>query len=328
MDKATYLSLAGKRISFVHDVRLCTSLGCAGLFRVSGQEKRRIHRSGRRRGGAFFVRRSGSCVESAALELLQLSSGTVQHLQGAAASRRASERHMTLPVCVCVCDEMFTAERLGLPDSPGCTPAGFPAGPPVPPSPSSPPEATPPSSAPRSSVPGASSYRSASRERRVKTRPAGEAGAWSAASAAHFCRMLVRLPLQGPVGVLLPEEQVLLGQLQGQPGHLQAGLVQLGVGVAQTGAQLPQLPAQVLGRALAGLQALLQAPRLLQGGLGLHLQTDGSLLENSSAGEEPGGGEAAVTWRVFRFASSRFIWLDVSFSLSFSLEDKESWTED
>lgn len=129
---------------------------------------------------------------------------------------------------------MFRAEHLALPDSPGCTPALFPARLLVSPSPSSPPEATPPSFAPRSSVPVSSSYHSASRERKVE-RVRQESRARSAVSA-HFSRMFVRLSLQGPVGTLLPEEQVLLGQLQSQLGHLQAGLVQLGVGVALTGA--------------------------------------------------------------------------------------------
>lgn len=91
------------------------------------------------------------------------------------------------------------------------------------------------------------------------------------------------LSLQGPVGALLPEEQVLLGQLQRELGHLQAGLVQLGVGVALAGTQLPQFPAQTFGQVLADLQPLLQAPCLLQGGLCLCLRTDRRLLEDSSS---------------------------------------------
>lgn len=79
---------------------------------------------------------------------------------------------------------------------------------------------------------------------------------------------------QGPVGALLPEDQVLLGKLQGELGHLQPGLVELGVDVALTGAQLPQLPAQALSHMLTSLQTLMQPPYLGQSDLVLRLQGD------------------------------------------------------
>lgn len=88
----------------------------------------------------------------------------------------------------------------------------------------------------------------------------------------HLCCMSVCLPLQGPVGSLLPQQQVLLGQLQSELRHLQPGLMQLGVGSTLPGAQLPQLPAQALGHMLAGVQTLLQHLDLGLGGLVLHLK--------------------------------------------------------
>lgn len=90
----------------------------------------------------------------------------------------------------------------------------------------------------------------------------------------HFCCVSVCFSFQGPVGALLPEDQVLLGQLQGELGHLQPGLVQLAVGMALTGAQLPQLPAQALSYVLTGLQALLQPLYLRQSSFVLRLQRD------------------------------------------------------
>ncbi len=90
----------------------------------------------------------------------------------------------------------------------------------------------------------------------------------------HLCCVFVSFSFQGPVGALPPEDQVLLGQLQGELGHLQAGLVQLGVGIALTGAQLPQLPTQALRYMLTSLQALLQPSHLHQSSLILHLQRD------------------------------------------------------
>lgn len=90
----------------------------------------------------------------------------------------------------------------------------------------------------------------------------------------HFCCMFVCFSFKGPVGALLPEDQVLLGQLQGELGHLKPGLVQLGVDVALTGAQIPQLPAQTLSYMLADLQTLLQPSYLHQSSLVLRLQRD------------------------------------------------------
>lgn len=88
----------------------------------------------------------------------------------------------------------------------------------------------------------------------------------------HFCYMLVGFSLQSPVGPLLPEEQVLLRQLQGELGHLQPGLVQLSVGVSLSGSHVPQLPAEALGHVLSGLQTLLQPSHLRQSNIALHLR--------------------------------------------------------
>lgn len=86
--------------------------------------------------------------------------------------------------------------------------------------------------------------------------------------------MSVCFSFKGPVTALLPEEQVLLRQLQGELGHLQAGLLQLGVDAALTGAQLPEFPAQTLSYTFTGIQTLLQAAHLQQSSPVLILKTD------------------------------------------------------
>lgn len=98
-----------------------------------------------------------------------------------------------------------------------------------------------------------------------------------AAQRTHFCCVFVCFSFKGPIGPLLSQDQVLLGQLQGELGYLQPGLVQLGVGMALTGAQLSQLPAQTLGYMITGLQTLLQAVHLQQSSLVLRLQGDKDL---------------------------------------------------
>lgn len=96
----------------------------------------------------------------------------------------------------------------------------------------------------------------------------------------HFCCMSVCFSFKGPVSAFLPEEQVLLGQLQGELGHLQAGLLQLGVDAALIGAQLPKFPAQILSYTFAGIQTLLQAAHLQQSSLVLILDKDKRVLES------------------------------------------------
>lgn len=92
--------------------------------------------------------------------------------------------------------------------------------------------------------------------------------------------MSVCFSFKGPVSALLPEEQVLLGQLQGELGHLQAGLLQLGVDAALIGAQLPEFPAQTLSYTFAGFQTPLQAAHLQQSSFVLILETDKRVLES------------------------------------------------
>lgn len=91
----------------------------------------------------------------------------------------------------------------------------------------------------------------------------------------HLGRVSGGLSLRGPVGALLLEDQVLLGQLQGELGHLELCPVELGEGVTLPGAQLLQLPAQTLSRTFRRVQTLLEAAHLQQSGLVLLLKTAG-----------------------------------------------------
>lgn len=128
--------------------------------------------------------------------------------------------------------------------------------------------------------------------------------------------MFVCFSFKGPIGPLLSQDQVLLGQLQGELGYLQPGLVQLGVGMALAGAQLSQLPAQTLSYMITGPQTLLQASHLQQSSLVLCLQGDKDLCPDTVTGTKRRvellevithkEGEA-LTRRDFLFSSSCFI---------------------
>lgn len=88
----------------------------------------------------------------------------------------------------------------------------------------------------------------------------------------HFCCMSVCLSLQSPVGPLLPQEEVLLRQLQSELGHLESGLVQVSVGVTLSGAQVPQLPTQAFCHVVAGLETFLEQSCLGKSILIFHLR--------------------------------------------------------
>ena len=88
---------------------------------------------------------------------------------------------------------------------------------------------------------------------------------------AYLGSSLHPLLLLSPVGPALPQRQAGVGQLQGELRGLQACLVQLALPVVPLGHRTAQLAPQGLGGALAGAQALPQAPHLVQGRAALRL---------------------------------------------------------
>lgn len=149
----------------------------------------------------------------------------------------------------------------------------------VSPSPSSPPGATLPSSAPRRQDLAASFCQSAQKHENSFSFFVVSSGFFCCCFFTlmhilhpHFCCMSVCLSLQSPVGPLLPQEEVLLRQLQSELGHLESGLVQVSVGVTLSGAQVPQLPTQAFCHVVAGLETFLEQSCLGKSILIFHLR--------------------------------------------------------